>query len=209
MAGTITALKIQKRSKERVNLFLDDEYSFSLALSLALQLKKGQYLSQAEIEQLKNKDERQKAYQNALHYLGFRARSQVEMERYLQGKQYSPDVIVTTVERLQQEQYLDDEAFAQAWLNNRERFRPRSGRAIRYELRQKGIADEVIETVLVDLDEDKLAWLALEPKLRQWQHLDEERFKKKVMGFLSRRGFNYHVTQAVFRRAWESLNSAD
>jgi hypothetical protein len=68
MAGTITALKIQKRSKERVNLFLDGAYAFSLSLSAAATLKQGQYLSDADIEQLNDQYERYKAYQHALRF---------------------------------------------------------------------------------------------------------------------------------------------
>ncbi len=209
MAGTITALKIQKRNKERVNLFLDDEYAFSLTVLLAATLKKGQYLSDAEIEQLKYSDERRKAYNHAIRFLGFRSRSQTEMERYLHDKGYSPDVVTDTVNRLLHEQYLDDEAFARSWLENRERFRPRGQQALRYELKQKGIADEVIETVLADLDEETLAWTAVEGKLRLWRNLEKVDFKKKVMGFLSRRGFDYEVSHRVLNRAWEWLHSSE
>jgi regulatory protein len=209
MAGTITALKIQKRSKERVNLFLDDEYAFSVSLSVAATLKKEQYLSDADIEQLKDQYEQYKAYQHAVRFLSFRSRSQMEVENHLRSKDYAPDVISQTIERLTHEQVLDDEAFVRFWLEDRERFRPRGERGLRYELRQKGIADEVIDTVLADLDEDQLAWAAVEPKLRQWQQLDEANLKKKIFGFLSRRGFAYDVAQTVCRRAWESLHESN
>lgn len=209
MAGTITALKIQKRSKERVNLFLDDDYAFSVSLSVAATLKKGQYLSDADIEQLKDQYEQYKAYQHALRFLSFRSRSRMEVESHLRGKDYAPDVVNQTIERLTREQYLDDEAFVRFWLEDRERFRPRGKRGLRYELRQKGIADEVIDTVLAELDEDQLAWAAVEPKLRQWHPLDEADLKKKIFGFLSRRGFGYEVTQTVCRRAWESLHESN
>jgi len=209
MAGTITALKIQKRSKERVNLFLDDEYAFSVSLSVAATLKKEQYLSDADIEQLKDQYEQYKAYQHAVRFLSFRSRSQMEVESHLRDKDYAPDVISQTIERLTHEQYLDDEAFVRFWLEDRERFRPRGERGLRYELRQKGIADEVIDAVLADLDEDQLAWAAVEPKLRQWRQLDEANLKKKIFGFLNRRGFDYDVAQTVCRRAWESLHESN
>ena len=209
MAGSITALKIQKRSKERVNLFLDGEYAFSVSLAVAATLKKGQYLSDADIEQLKDQYERYKAYHHAVRFLSFRARSQMEVESHLRDKDYTADVINQTVERLKQEHYLDDEAFVRFWLEDRERFRPRGERGLRYELRQKGIADELIDTMLTDLDEDQLAWDAVEPKLRQWHQLDEADLKKKIFGFLSRRGFGYEVAQTVCRRAWESLQESN
>lgn len=209
MAGVITALKVQKRNKERINVFLKETYAFSVSMPVAIGLKKGQYLSDSDIEQLKNQDARAKAYNQAIRFLSFRWRSQMEIERHLRGKGYPPDVIAETVERLQHEKYLDDEAFARFWLADRERFRPRGQQALTYELKQKGIAAEVIETVLADLDESELAWAAVEPKLFRWKNLDAEDFKKKIMGFLSRRGFDYEVAQAVFKRASAALNSLE
>jgi regulatory protein len=209
MAGKITALKIQSRNKERVNVFLDDEYAFAVTVAAALTLKKGQYLTDNEIEQLKGQDEKDKAYGQAVRYLGLRARSRQELEQYLAEKGYPQPVVTATIEQLLDQEYLNDEAFARWWLENREQFRPRSQRALRYELRQKGIANEVIDTLLTDLDEEELAWAAVSPKLAQWQNFDEEKLKQKLLGFLSRRGFNYEITHRIFERAWTELNSTE
>ena len=206
MAGTITLLEVQKKNKERVNVYLDGQYAFPVTLTAAAGLKKGQFLSDADIEQFKQRDERDKAYNHAIFYLGFRARSRTELESYLHGKKYLVEVIRVTVDRLNEEGYLNDEEFARAWVREREQFKPRSGRALRYELNQKGVSDSVIEEVLADLDEDNLAWQALENKVRQWRHLEEEDFKKKALGFLSRRGFNYEVARQAVERAWANLN---
>ena len=210
MAGTITSLQIQKNNKERVNVYLDEEYAFPVTILVAATLKKGQFLSDAEIAQLNQQDERDKAYNQALNYLGFRARSRVEVERYLRNKKYSPEAINDTLQRLAEGQFLDDTAFAQAWVEDRERFKPRSRQALQYELRQKGVEAEAIEEALEDIDEDELAWRAVESKLRQWQQLLEPDFKKKAMGFLSRRGFGYEVAQETTARAWAvASGSAD
>jgi regulatory protein len=206
MAGKITALEIQKHNKERVNVFLDGQFALGVTVLVAAALRKGQYLSDVEIEKLKQEDERNKAYARAIRFLGFRARSQAEMVRYLRDKGYSAEVVDEIVGRLVNEQYLDDEAFARFWLEDRERFRPRGQQALRYELRQKGITDEVIDTVLTDLDEDELAWKAVEGKLYRWKNLAEQDLKKKIVGFLSRRGFNYETANKVFNRAWSSLD---
>ena len=206
MAGEITALEIQKHNKERVNVFLDGQFALGVTVLVAATLRKGQYLSDVEIEKLKQEDERNKAYAHAIRFLGFRARSQAEMVRYLRDKGYSAGVVDEIVGRLVNEQYLDDEAFARFWLEDRERFRPRGQQALRYELRQKGITDEVIDMVLTDLDEDELAWKAVESKLYRWKNLAEQDLKKKIVGFLSRRGFNYETANKVFNRAWSSLD---
>jgi regulatory protein len=206
MAGTITALQIQKRNKERVNVFIDGQFALAVTALVAVSLKKGQYLSDSDIERLKDDDEVDKAYNQAIRFLGFRPRSQTEIERYLHDKGYAPEVVSHIVDRLRQEQYLDDEAFARYWLENRERFRPRGRQALRYELKQKGLDQEVIETTLAGIDEEGSAWAAIEGKLYRWKNLGEQEFKQKVMAFLSRRGFNYEVAGQAANRAWASLD---
>lgn len=205
MSGTITALRIQKRDKERVNVFLDGEYAFSVSLNAALALQRGQLLGQADVERLQREDEVNRAYHHALRMLGYRPRSRLEIERRLRQKDYSAAAIDAAIERLLANQRLNDAAFAQSWLDNRERFRPRGVRALRYELRQKGLDPSTINDALTDLDEAALAWAAVEGKIDRWRTLDQSAFRKKVMGFLSRRGFNYATVRTVCQRAWESI----
>ncbi|HMN29925.1 MAG TPA: RecX family transcriptional regulator, partial [Caldilineaceae bacterium] len=165
MSKTITALEIQKKNKERVNVFLDGEYAFSLNLMAAAQLKRGALLSESEMAQLRAEDNQLVAYQQALFFLGFRPRSQAEVIEHLRGKAYSDEVIEWVTERLAREGYVNDASFAQYWVENREQFRPRSARALRHELRQKGVARELISEAVAGLDEEAAAWAALEPKL--------------------------------------------
>ena len=209
MAGTITKLGIQKKNKERVNVFLDEKYAFAVTLTVALELKKGQFLSDAEIERFKQQDDRHKAYDRAIFYLGFRARSRSEVENYLRKKEYPPEVITEVVTRLIEEKYLNDDEFAQTWVSNREQLKPKSKRALQYELRQKGVGQTAIENALSELDEDDAAHRALESKLWQWRQLDKETFKKKAMGFLSRRGFGYHIARDAVDAAWDEVASED
>lgn len=209
MAGKITKLEIQKKNKERVNVFIDDSFGFGVTLNVALELKKDQFLSDADIERLRRQDERHKAYDRALFYLGFRARSRTEMERYLQKKEFSPATIEATLTRLTGEGFLDDAAFAQSWTGSRQRTRPKSRRALRHELRQKGIDRDAIDDALAAVDEDEAAASALSAKLRQWQHLDEESFFKKAMGFLGRRGFSYPVARAAVDEGRRLIDSGE
>lgn len=209
MPNIITLLKVQEKDKTRVNVFLDGEFAFGLSLNAALGLRKGQELSTAEIEQLKAGDERQRAYTRALNFLGFRSRSRTEVEKYLQEKEIDPAVIAEVVQRLLDEKYLDDETFARQWVENRAHFRPRSARALRYELRQKGVDNGVVNDVISEVDDEAAAWAALEPKIERWRTLDQPEFYQKATSFLARRGFNYDVARRVCKRAWTTFDKAD
>jgi regulatory protein len=131
MAGVITALKIQKKNKERVNVFVDDEFALGVTVMVATTLRKGQFLSDAEIEQLKHGDDRNKAYDRAVRFLSYRSRSEAEVTRYLRDKDYTEEVIEDTVNRLLEQGYLNDEEFARAWLRNREQLTPKGRQALR------------------------------------------------------------------------------
>jgi regulatory protein len=207
MTKTITALSVQKRNQDRINVFLDGEYAFSISLNTALSLKRGQKLSQVDIERLQREEDGFRAYNSALRFLGYRPRSRLEIERHLRQKGYESEAIDAAMARLVAQRYIDDEAFARSWLNHRERLRPRGARGLSYELRQKGIEREIINEVLTELDEEASAWAAIEGKRHRWRGLDQLAFRKKVTGFLSRRGFSYDIIRKTCQKAWEAMDS--
>lgn len=200
MAGQITEIKVQKRKRDRVNVYLDGEYSFSLAMGVAASLKRGDILSDEEIQELQARDSVQKAYGRALDYLAYRPRSSVELRRYLRQKQVSADVSELALERLSAAGLLDDGAFARYWVENRETFKPRGHRALRHELRQKGIDDELIAEVLSEVDEEESAYRAALGQAQRYGHLDDGVFRQKMYDFLRRRGFGYEVIRDTISR---------
>jgi len=207
MAGTITALKIQKRNPRRVNVFLDSHYAFGLAAIEAARLQRGQVLSDGDIERLKERDSFEKAHDRALRFLSYRPRSEAEVRRYLQGKAVSPAVEEEVIERLTRANLLDDLDFARYWVENRVSFNPRGLRMLRYELRQKGLSDEIIAQALTDLDEEEGAYQVALRRGRRLAHLDKVSFRKKLSAHLLRRGFPYEVVNPTVERAWQELGA--
>lgn len=202
---TVTGLKLQKNNKERVNLFLDGEYAFAISLTAAAELRKGQQLTPAQVVDLQSEGESNLAYHQALRYLGMRPRSEHEIVTYLRRKGYADAVIEDITRKLGALGYVNDEAFAQFWVENRNRFRPRSRRALAYELRQKGVDRADIDAALEPQDDEAAAWDAVQPKLERWTTLPQDELQKKLLGFLARRGFSYGVGRAVYERALEQL----
>lgn len=211
MGGRITALVAQKRNKERVNVYLDGEFAFGLAMIEALKLHKGQTLSDEAIAQLKVLDESEVAHERALHFLSYRPRSTEEVRRSLRRskRNFGEKAIENTIERLERAGLLDDEAFARYWVENRERFSPRSARALRHELRQKGVPDQAIDAAISEIDEESAAYKAAQAKLSRYANADEKTFRKRLGGYLSRRGFSYGIVRETLDRLWEEITRPD
>jgi len=203
----ITALQVQKRNPNRVNVHLDGEYAFSLARIVAAWLQVGQTLDEEKLSQLQADDARERAMQQAMLFLSYRARSEQEIRQNLSKHEIPDAVIEETLERLRQSGLANDKNFANAWVENRNTFRPRGRRALTLELRQKGIDDSIIESVLEDLDEDVLAYEAGQKKASKLRVQEWSEFRKKLSDFLARRGFSYSVIAPIVSRLWSELHA--
>lgn len=200
MDNIITKIEVQKKNRQRVNIYLDDDFSFGLSIMVAATLCTGQKLSSDTIEALVKKDELARAYNASLRYLGPRARSIAEMKFYLKGKGYSESVVADTISRLSQETYLNDAEFARLWVDSRNRFNPKGAWALKQELFQKGINEAIIEETLSGHDDNAAAWQAVERKIDHWKTLDHETFRKKLYTYLGNRGFSYETTRDIESR---------
>lgn len=202
MAGKITALKLQKKNRDRVSVFIDGRFALGLPAIVAATLETGQFLSEEKIEALRDTGTLESAYSRALNYLSYRPRSQAEVMTYLEKRGASDSQIESIVERLERSGLLDDQAFARYWVENRDQFRPRGPRALRYELRRKGIHDKYIDEALTLTDAPSSAYKAASRKAEQLSQLDETSFTKKLVEYLARRGFDYGVARDVAERHW-------
>ncbi len=209
LMARITAIEPQKRDPDRVNIHLDGEYAFSLARIVAAWLQVGQELSAEKAAALQTDDLKERAYQQALLFLSYRARSTSEIRQNLRKHKMPDEVIEQTVERLESERLANDEQFAKAWVENRSTFRPRSRRALAVELRQKGLSDEAVQSALTDVDEESLAYEAARKRAPRLESLDWNDFRTKLSEFLARRGFSYSVVGPVVSRIWSETHGQD
>ncbi|MDD9304855.1 MAG: regulatory protein RecX [Desulfobacter sp.] len=141
-----------------------------------------------------------KAFNLALRNLSRRAKTIFEIKLVLSSKGVEPMVTEEVVQRLVELNYLDDKAFARQFIDNRIRFKPKSTFALGYELSCKGVAPSIADELLSSLDNTQLAFNAVDRKQSQWQHLDQDACKKKLMNYLRYRGFDHGVCQAAWQR---------
>jgi regulatory protein len=203
---TITAIEVQKKNPNRVNIYLDDQFAFGLSRINAAWLKIGQQLSDEKIASLQEADSREAALRKALRFLGHRSRSIEEIRKNLEKHEIPVGIIEETITRLEREKLIGDVNFAKEWVENRSTFRPRGKRALSYELRQKGLSDTVIQEALnEEVDEEALALKAARVHARKLKGLDWNKFREKLGGHLGRRGFGFNVIIPVTRRVWEEM----
>ena len=209
MTKVITAITAQKRNTQRLNISLDGEYAFSLDRLTAAWLKVGRKLSPEEIVSLQEKDEQEVAFNRALRSLSYRARSEAEMRKYLSDKGFSDHVSQTVIDRLKDERLINDPRFAQDWIDNRVSFRPRSQTQLRFELRNKGLSEDLIEDALqeADLDDIELACVAGKKLVGRYARLGWLDFRQKLGAALARRGFSYETVRSVTRQLWDECQT--
>ena len=211
MEREITAIKAQKRNRQRVNIYLDGNFAFGLSRFVAGWLEPGRKLTDADVEKLLDEDSYEVAYQKALQFINYRPRSIEETRRRLFKKGFSEEVVEKTIVKLLERKWLNDLEFSRQWIENRNTFRPRSDRLLSYELRLKGVADDIIQRALDKFggDENKLAYQAGTKKAKQCRNCAKLDFQKKVGGYLGRRGFHYGIVKPTVERLWKEFSSSE
>jgi len=200
----ITAIRVGRRRGKRVNVFLDGGYAFSLEAEVAIRegLEVGQELSANQIETLTRSDCFHRCLNAAAHYLGYRPRSEFELRERLQRRGFDGDNVDAVLAKLKEQGLVDDMAFAQFWRDNRQSFSPRSQWLTKLELRQKGVAADIIDQV-VDAADDESAYRAALSKARSLSPSDYQSFRRRLGEYLKRRGFGYGVISHTVERIWQ------
>jgi len=205
MKHIISEITLQKKNRHRVNISLDGEFAFGLSRIVAGWLQVGQELSETKIQQLLEEDHRESAYQRALNYLHYRPRSENELRKYLELHSNSEETINYVIDRLTRSSLLDDTKFAHAWVENRLDFRPRSRRALSYELLRKGIEPQIIEECLSVVNDDEIAYQAALKRAPRIEQTNLKDFAQKMVRYLGQRGFSYRTSSEATTRVWEEI----
>ncbi len=143
----------------------------------------------------------------ALNYVSIRLRSEEEIRTYLSKKiqkwKLPRSFLEKIMERLQELGYVDDVKFALAFIDSRNRFRPKGVMVIKMELKRRGVGVDAVSRAL-ELssveglgEEADLARIAATKKLRGLQRYTELEKHRKLYSFLVRRGFPSHIVSTV------------
>lgn len=185
----ITKLTAQQKNQDRVNVFIDGKYELSLTLDELLdhKVKVGTELDEAGLKNLKKVSEDGKLKARTLEWLLSRPRSKKELKDYLYKKGLDKDQIEHFTDYFAAKGYQNDDQFAKWWVSQRQA-KNKSSLSIKTELRQKGIAPEIIVNNLQQDfdDQNQLKNLIINKKLMQ-KYPD----RQKLMAYLAGKGFGY------------------
>lgn len=202
---TITRIEQQKRRKHRYNIYINDDYAFSIHEDVLIkhQLAKGQSIDSEQMNRIVTDDERQQAYHTALRFLSHVARSSKELERKLLEKQYEQLIVDDVIKRLKKQRYIDDEQYATMLTEQRITHQKRGKLWVKRELESKGLSDEHVEDAMSQIDEQTELEHAFSIAKKRWERLKAEQplvRKRKVNDFLLRRGYSYAIVYDVLKR---------
>jgi regulatory protein len=211
----ITSIERQQRRPKRYNIYIDEEYAFSVHEDVLIRhsLSKGMDLEREDIAELLHQEEDNKAYHSALHYLKFRSRSEKEMVQQLKRKGFSDPIISSVVEKLKEQKYINDQQFAKQWTSFRMLEQSKGRRYVQGELKEKGIDDSLIEQALSQIDDDAEKSKAMKLAEKRWQRYKNDAWpdlQRKLGQYLLRQGFTGEVVYPVLndmRRLWEEYKN--
>lgn len=213
----ITALKTQLRDKDRVNVFVDGKYSFSLDITQVAELgiKTGAEYTAEQLTELENESQFGKLYTRSLEYALTRPRSQREMRDYLYRKTrdtrtkmgdirkgVSKELTERVFDRLTDRGYINDEKFALFWVENRNVRKGSSLRKLQAELQAKGVERSIIEQTLESSERSDTEEIQKIIAKKASRYDDEQ----KLVAYLMRQGFRYDDVKEALRSVNESDN---
>ena len=126
-----------------------------------------------------------------------------EIERQLEREGFSADAIETSIAELIRSGHIRDQKYAENWIVRRQKSNPRGKTLLKHELVDKGIdretAEQVVATVETE-DETKVALQIAQKRAKQYKRLPTHVAKRRLHGFLARRGFGSDIVRQVLEQ---------
>ena len=189
----VTKISGGVKNKNRVNIFIDDKYDFSLDIAQLAEtkLKVGQVLSKSDLSELHRLSSFGKLYARTLEWVLTRPRSEKETRDYLRRKNATnPDPII---DKLLAKNYLNDQNFAKYYLENRFQKKGISLRRLKNELRAKGLSPETIDQAIAQSPRSDAQELAKIISRKRPKYPDDQ----KLTQYLVRQGFDYELAKTA------------
>lgn len=198
----ITKIEAQK-TPDRVSIYINNEFAFGLSQIVRYEynLKTNMTLDDSTIEELKDRDQLEKTKSYALYLLTYGDNTEKTLKDKLLMKGFSEDNIIDAIDYCKSYGYIDDKSYAERFIRDKVNLNKYGSKKIKSQLIEKGISKDLIEDVL-DLDGDleyENAKNLAAKKLSSYKNLDSIVIKRRLSGFLYRRGYDFSIINKVLR----------
>ncbi|WP_142413114.1 recombination regulator RecX [Hathewaya massiliensis] len=202
MSNKVSKIEVQKKNKERVNIYVDDEYFISCHMELIYKegIKKGESIDKEKLNSIVEEDNFIKAKSRSLRYLGRAYKAEEEVREKLIGEGYDEKIIERTINFLKEYNFIDDNRYVELFI--KEKLKKWGENRIKYELLKKGVDEKLIISKMEHIDEEDKENILSEIAIKKYNSLvksekDLFKVKKKLNDYLLRRGYNYDEVRAV------------
>lgn len=201
----ITKIEYQKRNKERFNIYIDDEYGFSIDINIMIKysLVKGMELDDALIDDILKSEEKISVYNYGISVLSRAAKSEYELRLKMKNKGFDSMLIENAIIKLKERKYIDDERYCEMFINDKINLSKHGVRKIKEALYYKGVDREIIKEKIKNIsaeDEEERAFILAEKKLSGIKEEDTRKKMAKLSNYLIGKGFEYEMVKKIVRK---------
>ncbi len=206
---TVSSVQAQKKNPSRCSVFLNGEFAFGCSMDIVVQaaLRVGKMLTAQDLARMMESEDVMRLKQIALRYATYKSRTAQEVRRKMLEKEFSPEEAEYAVQFLEEFGYVNDAAYARAFIKERHERKPSGMERIRQELAKRGVSKFEIEDALLEefppeTRHDTLLESALQAahkKLRTLQKHSPEKRHQSLLGYLQRQGFTWEIIRQVLK----------
>jgi regulatory protein len=204
----ITSVEKSKKNKGMFFVFVDDRYAFSIPEEdyLRLSLYEKKEISNEEIEFIRKNVTYKSAKSQAVKYLSYRHITEAQLFDKLKNKGYDEDIIWDVINELKSIGYINDLIFAEKYVYDRIKLKPKSKKMLKMELISKGVSEDIADQVLneMEIDEDVVIDRLIKKKFGKY-NIKEPQIEKKIYYFLLHRGFSMENIRSALKRMTNSI----
>ena len=173
---------------------------------LKTKLKVGDDINKETLEEYQFEYEKLTAFDKAINLLSRGMKTKKQISTYLKDKGYMPKVCNYVLDKLIEYKYVDDQTYASCYTKMTSKSKGK--RAIAYEMKQKGVSDEIIATCLDEIDDQKEVALSLAKKYLKNKPLDQKT-KEKLYRYLLSKGFSHEDCFYALNKCFSEINDED
>lgn len=212
MKNIITKIEVQKRNKDRVNVFINNEFKLACSSELIYRhgLEKGKNIDIEYLNIIVLEDEYIRGKNYALKYIERSCKTEKQIYDYLVKKEFKPETIARVMSFLYEYGFVNDDKYAELYIN--ERIKKEGIKKIRYALIKKGISEEIITEKLNIIDNEVVRETALKLADKKYRILinnetNKAKILNKLKNFLAGKGYNFEVINEVVNEIAKNIDN--